>query len=229
MEVEYLARRQKVKGLVKGCQLCGLSAAHTPVPFDGPLHQTDILIVGEAPGEQEDKKGRPFVGPAGRKARVWLETVGLNPVDCAWMNVVSCYPERTPTTKEVTACVPNVLAQWDLIDPKYVLVFGGVALSALCPVKTRITEAAGYFWRPNVASLRTSVWAMATYHPAAVLRNASLEDKALEDLEYFALVAKREVDPVEHVYCMKCKKAEVEKYHTCGLGFCARCWGLSVK
>src|SRR5215469_2694031 len=222
-----LAERKAVRDQVKGCVSCGLRAGcREPVPFDAPLSGVGIVVVGEAPGYKEDQEGVPFVGPAGQLARQWLTRVGINTVDVAWMNVVCCFPNRTPTTKEVTACRPNLTAQIEYLDPKFVLVFGGVALSALCPVSTKISESAGYFWRP---SYKTSAWAMATWHPAAVLRNVSLEDKALEDLEYFSLVAKEEVDQVEHVYCLKCKKNDVWQYHSCGLGFCENCWRLSVK
>lgn len=224
-----LIERHLVRKSVLECTRCGLSSGVTPVPFDAPVEKVEIVVVGEAPGEQENTKGKPFVGPAGMLARAWLERVRINPLDVAWLNVVSCWPNRTPTTKEVTACRPNLIAQMEYLDPKYVLVFGGVALAALCPIATKVTEAAGYFWKPNVGSLKTSVWAMATWHPAAVLRNQSLEQKAIEDIEYFALVANREVDPVEHVYCMKCKKEDVWEYHECGLGFCEKCWRLSVK
>jgi uracil-DNA glycosylase family 4 len=225
-----LIERKRVKDSVRECRRCALGDQHGgPVPFDSPIGEVDIVVVGEAPGGQEDAVGTPFVGPSGQLARRWLAGAGINEVDVAWMNVVSCYPDRTPTTKEVAACSTNLQAQWEFLDPKYVLVLGGVALSALCPIATRISEAAGYFWRPNVGSLKTSVWAMATYHPAAILRNASLEDQVLTDLEYFAMVAKEEVDPAPNQFCMKCKKADVWEYHACGLGFCEKCWGLSVK
>lgn len=222
-----LIERKLVRDKIRECAQCPLyEVGHGPIPFDSPVEHTDILVIGEAPGREEDKAGKPFVGPSGQLARQWLAGAGLNPVDVAWANVVCCYPNRTPTTREVKACSTNLTSQMEFLDPKYVLVFGGVALSALCPVATRISEAAGYFWTP---SLKTSAWAMATYHPAAVLRNQSLEDQVKTDLEYFAMVAKEEVDPAPNQFCMKCKKEDVWEYHACGLGFCERCWGLSVK
>lgn len=209
----------------RNCSLCEVGSG--PVPFVGKGDER-LLVVGEAPGAVENEQRRPFVGPSGQVVRKWLTEAGMNPLDCGYMNVVSCYPCRTPTGKEVEACAPNVTAQMNLLRPSYVLVLGGVALSALCPVKTRITEAAGFFFRPRWnGALQTSVWAMATYHPAATLRNPNLADKAIEDVMTMVMTAREEMEPAEHYWCMKCKVRDVERVHECGMGFCNDCWRLA--
>jgi DNA polymerase len=223
--VDRAAVRKAVKECKK-CSLCGVGDG--PVPFSAPVeYDGRIAVVGEAPGKVEDKTGKPLVGPSGQLARQWLAKCGVNDVDVAFLNVVSCWPNRTPTPQEVASCRENVIVQLGLLSPSYVLVLGGVALSALCPQKTRISEARGYWWKPNWnASGVTFAWAMATWHPAAVLRNNSLEREALDDVEHFTLIAREEMEPVEHQFCLKCKKDVVDRFTDCGLGYCARCYTL---
>lgn len=225
-----IQERAQVRKLVKDCVRCSLrGVGNGPVPFSAPLGelQWGIAVIGEAPGRVEDKEGKPLVGPSGELARQWLAKFGVNPLDVAYMNVVSCYPERTPTGLEVTACKENVTAQLALLSPSYVLVLGGVALNALCPQKTRISEAHGYWWKLKYNdSLPTFAWAMATWHPAAVLRNINLEREAWDDVEHFTLLAREGMEPVEHMFCLKCKDRVVDRVTDCGLGYCARCYTL---
>lgn len=222
--------RAQVRKEVKGCKACGLwGVGNGPVPFSAPLGplQWGICVVGEAPGRVEDQEGKPLVGPSGKVVRGLLESCGVNPLDVAYMNVVSCYPNRTPTSLEVTACKPNLTAQLALLSPSYVLVLGGVALNALCPQKTRISEARGYWWKLSWNdSGTTSAWAMATWHPAAVLRNISLGVEAQDDVDYFTLIAREQMEPVPHQFCLKCKDRLVDVVTDCGLGYCARCYTL---
>lgn len=222
--------RAEVRKAVKACKNCSLwGVGNGPVPFSAPLTplQWGIAVVGEAPGKVEDEEGLPLVGPSGKVARGLLESCGVNPLDVAYLNVVSCYPNRTPTGLEVTACRTNLVIQMSLLSPSYVLVLGGVALSALCPQRTRISEAHGYWWKLRWHdSLPTFAWAMATWHPAAILRNINLGTEALDDVDHFTRIAREEMTPVEHQFCLKCKKVVVEKMTDCGLGYCARCYTL---
>jgi uracil-DNA glycosylase len=234
--------RAKVRQQISTCRACALwSVGNGPVPFSAPIsygQKCKLVVIGEAPGKVEDELGKPLVGPSGELVRSWLTETGLltsaptsklengdSNVDIAWMNVVSCWPKRTPNGQEVTACAQNVRIQLELLSPSYALILGGVALSALCPQRTRISEAHGYWWKLSWQdSLRTFAWAMATWHPAAVLRNKSLEQEAVEDVEYFSIIAREEMTPVEHQFCVKCKDVLVDHVTDCGLGYCARCY-----
>lgn len=224
-----VVKRANVRKQVKDCRNCGLwGVGDGPVPFSAPLGETKVVVVGEAPGRVEDKEGKPLVGPSGKVARGWLANFGFNPLDAGYMNVVCCWPDRTPNGREVASCRENLVAQLDLLSPSYVLVLGGVALNALCPQKTRISEAHGYWWKLSWHdSSRTFAWAMATWHPAAVLRNTSLGKEALEDVEHFVMVAREEMTPVEHMFCVKCKDKVVDVVTDCGLGYCARCYAFA--
>lgn len=214
---------------MKACKACGLwKVGNGPVPFYAPLESRwEIAVVGEAPGRVEDAVGKPLVGPSGDLCRRWLHECGINPLDVAYMNVVSCWPNRTPNGMEVAACATNARMQLELLSPSYVLVLGGVALNALCPQKTRISESHGYWWKLSTnGSSGTSAWAMATWHPAAVLRNINLEKDALDEVDHFVRIAREEMVPEPHQFCVKCKDALVENVTDCGLGYCARCYTL---
>lgn len=118
--------------------------------------------------------GKPFVGPSGNLAQEQLRAVGLDPDIVAWVNVVSCFPDRTPTRREVEACNNNLHAQLAIIAPRYCLVLGGVAVSAWWP-NIRMGDIRGSFWQAKIQGLDYEPWMLATWHPSAVLRNGGMD------------------------------------------------------
>lgn len=189
--------RKAVRESVVSCQACNLvKVANHPVPFTGASLPT-VAVVGEAPGREEDVQAKPFVGPSGRLLRKWLfEDVGFNEREVSFVNTVSCWPNRTPTGKEVEACKKNLVAQLSYLRPKYILALGGVAFNALlAPGVMRMGDGRGKWFRAEGYGLSIPPPAIATWHPAAVLRNRTLERKAIEDVMYLRLVAKEEEDP----------------------------------
>lgn len=208
-----MGARVRVRAQVLGCQSCGLrTVASKPVPFTGG-NPSPIVVVGEAPGAEEDTTGRPFVGPAGRYLRKaldkvmgegWNETVG-------YLNAVSCYPNRTPTYEEVVACRPNLTAQLRLFMPSYVLVVGGVALSAFWP-RLRIGEMAGRWWSESDMREAGRTWLFSTVHPSAVLRSGGRTSKLgiqfEGDIGRFASVIMDAKRPGLEVDCVKCGRGE---------------------
>lgn len=168
------------------CQL--IDNCRRPVPFSGPKSGSDIVIIGEAPGVSEDRAGVPFIGPAGIKAKQWLRLAGIDHRACTWMNVVCCYPGKdikTPTTAHVAACGGNLVAQLEVIRPTFGLVLGSTALNAFLP-GTKITKGRGKWWREVVNG--KIIWMMATFHPAAILRDPNLEGDAMTDVLAFRRV-----------------------------------------
>lgn len=216
--------RNSVRQSVKSCTNCPLHLqCRGPVPFRGPA-PSRIAIIGEAPGETEDEMGKPFVGPSGELVAKWLRDKDLARYDPAFLNVVSCYPHRTPTQREVKECHVNLVSQLEIIHPQFVILFGGVAVSAWWP-EIRMGEIRGNWWRGGITGKEVHgrdwmPWMMATWHPAAVLRNRQLEKDVLDDLERFAKVVEGTIQvPFNHL-CIKCKgPAEIwEK----DLGWCIR-------
>lgn len=172
--------RARVRDSVKACTNCALYRVGSgPIPFSGPS-DADIVVIGEAPGKDEDANGQPFVGVSGQLMRGTLADVGFDVDRVAFLNVVSCFPNRTPVAREVEACRHNVANQLVHIKPRWGLVVGGVSLSHWW-TDIRIGDARGYWWR----DVDEHTWFMATWHPAAVLRNSTLRAEWVQDLRRF--------------------------------------------
>jgi DNA polymerase len=151
-----------------GCVLCPLANGRTQVVFGVGNPHADVMFVGEGPGAEEDKQGKPFVGRSGQLLdRLMLQEMGLTRDDCYIGNVVKCRPpgNRDPQPAEIDACRPWLEAQLDLIDPKVVVTLGNFATKLLLDTTAGITKLRGktYPYRNGVL--------VPTFHPAAVLRS----------------------------------------------------------
>lgn len=195
------------------CTACELREGCTgPVPFRGD--PGGIVVVGEAPGEQEDRSGRPFIGPAGHKLTDLLAEVGIYPD--GYVNTVSCFPHGTPTPGHVEACEHNKWAQIDLLDPTYLLLVGKVALKGMRS-ELELKRGRG---RPLVVNDRLC---FGTYHPAAALRNSSYEAAMRSDLARFKDLVDAGRDRWMEFIPPSCAACPVDPvyYEPDGLGWCA--------
>lgn len=172
--------RLEVREQVLCCEACELHKVGSgPVPFSGPT-PAYLAIVGEAPGRQEDKRGEPFIGPAGELLRDALVGAGISPSTVFFANAASCFPDRTPTGAEVNACGINLEDQLALADPRWVCLLGGVALSTLRP-DLKISKARGHVLVPE------RPWKVfVTFHPSYALRQAKGETILRADLTRLA-------------------------------------------
>jgi uracil-DNA glycosylase family 4 len=160
---------------VLACTRCGLHATRTQaVPGTGPC-PADVMVVGEAPGFNEDVQGKPFVGAAGKLLDKLLERIGLGRETVYITNVLKCRPpqNRDPMPNEAEACLPYLRAQYRLVQPKAVLVLGRHALERMMPGIGSISRVHGQIF------MRSGVAFMPVYHPAAALHNGAL----VRDLE----------------------------------------------
>lgn len=202
--------RKRIRDSVKACVQCDLSSrCKSPVPFSGPS-TPKLVIVGEAPGEQEDAAGEPFVGPSGSELRKWVVDSGWSIDDVAFVNSVCCWANRTPTAREIAACQTNLVSQLAHLNPRRLIVVGGVAVQALRNAQVRIGEIRGLWWRPDRVALPNEAWALATWHPSAVLRNRKLEFEAFDDFSYASTVIQRGYAPHRGQFCIKCGSPEVD-------------------
>lgn len=218
-----LFERKALRDSIKACRNCDLGAkCSSPVPFSGPS-DPKLVVIGEAPGQQEDAQGAPFIGPSGSLIREWLQESGWNVADeVAFVNVVSCYPNRTPTPKEVDACAGNLRAQLAHLSCERWVVLGGIAVQALVAHQVRIGELRGLHFRPSTVDVSSDTWAVATWHPSAVLRNRQLEFDAHEDVAYFSnLIRKGETVDIRGWRCVKCDTDEDVDYKN-DIPYCAR-------
>ncbi|MFA0757887.1 MAG: hypothetical protein PVTTEEND_001584 [Candidatus Fervidibacter sp.] len=161
------------------CTRCPLHQNRThAVPGEGNP-RAKVMFIGEAPGEQEDAQGRPFVGPAGRFLNELLALAGLSREEVFITNVVKCRPpnNRTPANDEVAACRPYLEAQIALIRPAVVCLLGGAALKALLPeLKATITQVHG---QPFTKS---GIVFVPLLHPAAALHQPKWKDILRQDM-----------------------------------------------
>jgi uracil-DNA glycosylase family 4 len=164
---------------VAGCRRCPLYAtAKNPVPGTGNP-DADFMIVGEAPGANEDEQGVPFVGQAGQLLTKILEAIHLSRDDVFIANVLKHRPpgNRNPLPEEVTACSPYLIRQIELVRPKVILALGTFAAQTLLETKTTIGKLRGQIHRYYGVPL------IVTYHPAALLRNPAWKRPTWEDVQ----------------------------------------------
>ena len=174
---------------LQGCRLCKLCESRTNIAFGSGHPRARLMVIGEGPGEEEDKQGKPFVGRAGQLLTKMLESVGFDRERDAYIaNVVKCRPERNrnPEPDEVTACNPFLMAQIDTIRPAVILALGNFAAQTLLGTREGITKLRG-----RVYEYRDSVL-VPTFHPAFLLRNPGPEYRrmAWDDLK----LARREYE-----------------------------------
>ena len=160
------------------CRKCGLCETRHNVVFGVGNPNADILFVGEGPGEQEDLKGEPFVGPAGKLLDDMLSIIDLDREKCYIANIVKCRPphNRDPLEMEQDACIDYLRNQVALIKPKIIVCLGRIAATRLIRADFRITREHGTWTE------RGGIWMTATYHPSALLRDASKRPEAFDDL-----------------------------------------------
>jgi DNA polymerase len=206
--------RVELTAQILDCEACELHAQCTlPVPFSG--EPGPILVIGEAPGEQEDKAGRPFIGPAGDLLRRCLTRSRIDPDTLAYANTACCYPNGAPSWDHVRSCDKNKWDQIDYIDPTFILLLGKVALRAMRP-ELDISHGRS---RPFVHQGRIC---FASYHPAAALRNGKYERGLKRDLDVFArIVQADEWQDFVPEDCAGCDDLAVW-WEEAGLGWCAR-------
>jgi DNA polymerase len=175
---------EKIATEIKACGLCSLSKTRTnAVPGEGVPNPL-VLVIGEGPGADEDAQGRPFVGKAGQLLDKMLKAINLSrDTNCFIANVVKCRPpnNRDPYPMETAACARFLERQISLLNPKFILTAGRIAAQTM--LKT--TEPIGKL-RGKLAEYQSESGAiplLATYHPAALLRNEEYKRPAWEDLK----------------------------------------------
>lgn len=167
-----------LRAAVAACTACSLAARRTQTVFGVGDERADLLIVGEAPGENEDLQGEPFVGRAGELLDKMLGAIGFAREDVYIANILKCRPpnNRDPNAEEVTCCRPFLEAQIALLQPKLVLALGRVAAKTLLGREATLGSLRGHVHEVGGRPMRAS------YHPAALLRNEHWKRPAWNDL-----------------------------------------------
>lgn len=165
---------------ILNCNRCPLAKTRNHVIFGEGNPHAPVIIIGEAPGRDEDLRGRPFVGLSGQLLDKILAACGFNRTHHVFIsNIIKCRPpgNRVPSPDEIRFCKPYLLQQIDLIDPKILILMGATALKTMIGPEMRITSVRGSWinWDGRLA--------MPVYHPSALLRNPALKRDTWEDFK----------------------------------------------
>lgn len=174
------------------CTKCVLCKGRTNVVFGEGPDYAKIMCIGEGPGRDEDIQGRPFVGRSGQLLDKILNVCGFSRAENVFIgNIVKCRPpeNRAPMPEERVACIPYLMKQIEILDPKIIILLGATALNGLVDPKLKITQVRGSWieWNGRLA--------MPTFHPAALLRNPNLKKDSWEDFKKVVAKYCELVDP----------------------------------
>lgn len=166
---------------VAGCTRCGLSATRTQTVFGTGDRGARLMVIGEAPGFEEDRQGEPFVGRAGQLLNSMLKAAGLDRREVFIANVLKCRPpnNRNPQPDEAAACLPYLNRQIELVAPRVILCVGRIAAQNLLATAAPLGALRGTVHRHD-----GGVPVVVTYHPAYLLRSPGEKRKAWEDLKF---------------------------------------------
>ena len=162
----------------RDCRACPLGATKTNTVFGTGNREATLMFVGEAPGEQEDRTGIPFVGKAGQLLDKFLFAVDIAREDVYIANILKCRPpnNRDPESSEEDACIGYLREQFRLIRPKVLVCLGRISAMRLIKPDFRITREHGHWF------LKGGIWMTAVYHPAALLRDPAKKEDMLRDM-----------------------------------------------
>ncbi|HEY4646846.1 MAG TPA: uracil-DNA glycosylase [Steroidobacteraceae bacterium] len=167
---------------VAGCTRCGLHTTRTQTVFGVGNEHAEWLVIGEAPGADEDAQGEPFVGRAGQLLNNMLKAIGLERSQVYIANILKCRPpnNREPRPEEAAHCAPYLERQVELITPRIILAVGRIAAQNLLQTDTPIGRMRGrvYHYGPRAVPV------VVTYHPAYLLRSPGEKRKAWSDLQF---------------------------------------------
>ena len=171
------------KLIISHCD-CPLKNTAKNIVFSADNPQANIMFIGEAPGEIEDKTGKPFKGEAGKLLDKMLNAIQLNRENVYLTNIIFWRPpgNRKPTEEEISACLPFVKKHINLINPKILVLVGATAASSILNVQTGITQIRGKWKNIETKDIK-SLKSIAIFHPAFLLRQPSRKREAWEDLK----------------------------------------------
>ncbi len=181
-ELDRAAALERIAGEVRACTNCRLHETRTrAVPGEGNP-ETEVVFVGEGPGFNEDREGRPFVGRAGALLVKFLATLGWRRDEVFITNIVKCRPpeNRDPEPDEIAACAPYLRRQLEILDPALVVTLGRHSLGRFMPGE-RISAAHGTVRPIDPSTGASNALAFALYHPAAALRAPQIERTSYAD------------------------------------------------
>ncbi len=183
---------ESLKKEVECLDECALKKTATNIVFSDGNSKANVMVVGEAPGEEEDKLGKPFKGQAGNLLDKMLQAIGQNRENTYITNLIFWRPpgNRNPTQEEINICLPYALKHIEIINPKILILTGAIATKAILRQNNKgIIQLRGK-WQNFSINKSTSIKTMPIFHPAFLLRQPSRKREAWEDLKKI----KQEID-----------------------------------
>lgn len=180
------------------CNKCHLfKTCKTPCIQGTGLIPSDIMLLGEGPGSEEDIEGKPFVGTAGKRLDIILKETGLDRSKLYISNIVKCRPpdNRIPEPEEIKACFPYLEEEIKKVKPKIIVPLGGVALQAIQNLVGITKYAGGKYWNEKY-----NCWIMPTFHPAYICRNLGMQETMIDHLKNVIFWLKNPVEPEPSKY-----------------------------
>ena len=164
---------------INHCEKCGLCGGRNHVVPGEGNPRADLMFIGEGPGQEEDRQGRPFVGRSGELLTRMIHAIGMERSEVYICNIVKCRPpqNRNPQPDEAAACLGYLRAQFALVRPKVVVLLGKVACQYTIRDQVFITRDHGRWYEQK------GVWFMPTFHPSALLRDPAKKRDAWEDFQ----------------------------------------------
>jgi uracil-DNA glycosylase family 4 len=207
-------RLVRLREHIGDCQRCPLGATRIQLAYGVGNPDARVVFVGEGPGYAEDRKGEPFVGPAGQLLDKILTATDLSrtPQEPAWKwvyiaNMVKCHPlidpsdntkrsnDRPPTPEEMAVCSPFLMAQIRIIQPLFIVALGATAGKALLKTEEAVSKFRGKWVDFKVEGLPAPIRFLPTFHPAALLRNPALKIDVWEDMKNLKAALEAAVGP----------------------------------
>jgi len=173
-----------LRGALEAFDQCALKRTATQLVFADGSETARIMLIGEAPGAEEDRSGVPFVGPAGQLLDRMMASIGLDRTSVRIVNTVPWRPpgNRAPSEAEIAQCLPFLYKHIALIRPDFLVLLGGVALRALIGGREGITRMRGRWQELEIPGVPAPLSTLPTYHPAFLLRQPSAKRQTWVDL-----------------------------------------------
>lgn len=170
---------KQIENFVKKCDQCSLFKTRSNTVFGEGNPNADIIFIGEAPGFNEDKTGKVFVGKAGQLLDKMLESINIDREDVYITNIIKCRPpnNREPSKKECSTCIEFLRWQVKIIEPTIIVCLGAVAAKNIIDKDFKISKERGIWFNRGKYSI------ISTYHPAALLRDENKKNEVWEDLQ----------------------------------------------
>lgn len=179
---------EQLNNKIRKCTKCDLHKTRTNFVFGSGNCNSDIVVIGEAPGSEEDLQGQPFVGRAGHLLTKMLNAIELKREEVFICNILKCRPpgNRNPLPEEIKLCEPYLIKQLKLISPEFIIALGSFAAQTLLKTKEPLGKLRESVFNCDISGKIIKL--IVTFHPAALLRNTNWKKPAWEDLKMFRAI-----------------------------------------